>query len=69
VTSTAPRWEYKTLYYDSVAFFTGKLELDGLEKVLNEFGREGWELATTTMQLTRIGGKGRGLVLVLKKQR
>jgi hypothetical protein len=65
---TAERWEYKTIHYDTVAFLTGKLDVVGLEKVLNDSGREGWELVNMAPHITRFG-KGGGVVLVLKRLR
>ncbi len=68
MTTAAERWEYKTIHYDTVAFLTGKLDIPGLEKVLNDSGREGWELVDMAPHLTRLG-KGGGMVLVFKRSR
>lgn len=64
----ATRWEYKTILYDTVAFLSGKIDVVGLEKVLNDSGREGWELVNMAPHISRLG-KGGGLVLVLKRSR
>lgn len=66
--NAASRWEYKTILYDTVAFLSGKLDVIGLEKVLNDSGREGWELVNMAPHISRLG-KGGGLVLVLKRAR
>lgn len=66
--NAASRWEYKTILYDTVAFLSGKLDVVGLEKVLNDSGREGWELVNMAPHISRLG-KGGGLVLVLKRSR
>lgn len=66
--NAASRWEYKTILYDTVAFLSGKLDVVGLEKVLNDSGREGWELVNMAPHISRLG-KGGGLVLVLKRAR
>jgi hypothetical protein len=66
--NAATRWEYKTILYDTVAFLSGKIDVVGLEKVLNDSGREGWELVNMAPHLSRLG-KGGGLVLVLKRAR
>ena len=68
MTATAERWEYKTIHYDTVAFLTGKLDIVGLEKVLNDSGREGWELVNMATHVSRLG-KGGGMVLVFKRSR
>lgn len=62
------RWEYKTILYDTVAFLSGKIDVVGLEKVLNDSGREGWELVNIAPHISRLG-KGGGFVLVLKRSR
>ncbi|HEY0962268.1 MAG TPA: DUF4177 domain-containing protein [Pseudomonadales bacterium] len=62
------RWEYKTILFDTVAFLSGKIDVVGLEKVLNDSGREGWELVNMAPHISRLG-KGGGLVLVLKRSR
>lgn len=66
--SAAARWEYKTILFDTVAFLSGKIDVVGLEKVLNDSGREGWELVNMAPHISRLG-KGGGLVLVLKRVR
>ncbi|MDY6983842.1 MAG: DUF4177 domain-containing protein [Pseudomonadota bacterium] len=66
--NAATRWEYKTILYDTVAFLSGKIDVVGLEKVLNDSGREGWELVNMAPHISRLG-KGGGLVLVLKRSR
>lgn len=66
--TTATRWEYKTILFDTVAFLSGKIDVVGLEKVLNDSGREGWELVNLAPHISRLG-KGGGLVLVLKRSR
>lgn len=37
------RWEYKTLTYNKRSFF-GALNVEELQQVLNDLGRDGWEL-------------------------
>lgn len=66
--NASTRWEYKTILYDTVAFLSGKIDVVGLEKVLNDSGREGWELVNMAPHISRLG-KGGGLVLVLKRHR
>lgn len=40
------QWEYKTLVYKKSTWFTGSLEVTELEAILNELGRERWELVS-----------------------
>lgn len=40
------RWEYKTLKYTKRSFFTSAVNSEELEQVLNELGRDGWELVS-----------------------
>ncbi len=65
---TSVRWEYKTFGFDATGFLTGKLDTAELERILNDLGREGWELVNATPHLSRMG-RGRGLVVLLKRQR
>ncbi len=61
------QWEYKTLVYKKTSFFTGSLEVSELETILNELGRERWELVSAAPNAHL--GHQRGLVLIFKKQR
>ena len=57
------RWEYKTFKYCKRSFFTGAVNAEALEQMLNDLGREGWELVSinqTQMQ---------SALVVLKRQK
>jgi uncharacterized protein DUF4177 len=58
------QWEYKTIVYRKSSWLTGSLEAAELETILNELGRERWELVSAANN-----GPQRGLVLILKKPR
>ncbi|MES2674906.1 MAG: DUF4177 domain-containing protein [Pseudomonadota bacterium] len=40
------RWEYKTLKYTKRSFFTGAVDAEELQQMLNDLGRDGWELVS-----------------------
>lgn len=62
------QWEYKTLVYQkSGNWFSGSLDVTELESVLNELGRERWELVSAAPNTNH--GQQRGILLILKKQR
>ena len=45
--TTAPlQWEYKTIKLKLHGFLGGKIDQDEVNAILNEAGREGWELIT-----------------------
>lgn len=60
------RWEYKTIYFSKNTFFSGKPDMEVLQEQLNELGKEGWELVNAAPHF--VLGRGKGLVLILKKQ-
>ena len=61
------QWEYKTIVYKKAGWLSGSLEVTELETVLNELGRERWELVSAAPNAYH--GTQRGLVLILKRQR
>ena len=40
------RWEYWTLKLDATGFWGGKVDEGELDRLLNDAGRQGWELVT-----------------------
>ena len=42
------RWEYKVLPFSKRFFFTGEVNAAELAKALNELGREGWEVVSSS---------------------
>ena len=40
----ATTWEYKTIALGAGGFLGGKVDLQKFESMLNELGRDGWEL-------------------------
>ena len=61
------QWEYKTLSYKKAAWLSGSLEVTELETILNDLGRDRWELVSAAPNAHL--GHQRGLVLILKRQR
>ena len=60
-------WEYKTLKTDK-SFWSGKDKTD-IEKVLNDLGRDGWELVSVVPLSVTAGGATTGLQLFFKRKR
>lgn len=55
------RWEYKVINFSKRSFFTGAVDAQEMERVLNDLGRDSWELASASQnQMQR-------MVLVLKR--
>lgn len=55
------RWEYKVLHFTNRSFFTGEVNTVELSKVLNELGREGWEMVSGSQS------RMQKMVIVLKR--
>jgi hypothetical protein len=60
-------WEYKTVVYKKAGWLTGSLDPIQLESILNEIGRERWELVSAAPN--GYHGSQRGLVLIFKRPR
>jgi len=39
-------WEYRTVKLDATGFLGGKVDETELDRLLNDLGREGWDLVT-----------------------
>ena len=59
------RWEYRVIKESTEGWFTVNLDDDSMERTLDELGREGWELVSTTGVMTN--GYTKHLVLTLKR--
>lgn len=57
------RWEYKTLKFTKRQFFTGAMDPEALEQMLNDLGREGWELVSINQ------AQMQPAIMVLKRQK
>ena len=61
-------WEYKVVTLATGGFFGGKVDISQMEAVMNNLGRDGWELSSAFG--TNEGyGKSRDAVLLFKRQR
>lgn len=61
------QWEYKTISYKKASWLSGSIEVTELETILNELGRDRWELVSVAPNAYL--GHQRGLVVILKRQR
>jgi len=60
-------WEYKVVTLGTGGFFGGKVEVPHLEALMNNLGRDGWELGSAFS--TNEGyGKSRDVVLLFKRK-
>ena len=60
------KWEYKTLKVEPKGLMGGKVDEAQLDRVMNEFGAQGWELATA-FGTDVAGGGTRDVVLIFKR--
>ncbi|MFJ5766784.1 DUF4177 domain-containing protein [Lysinibacillus sp. NPDC093210] len=44
------KWEYKTMYWDEI--IASVHDSDDFDQMLNEYGHDGWEVASMTHQVT-----------------
>lgn len=60
------KWEYKTFIFRTKGIFGGKVDPTEFDALLNELGREGWELtaAVSTIEV----GQSRDVVAIFKRQ-
>ncbi|HWV16842.1 MAG TPA: DUF4177 domain-containing protein [Cellvibrio sp.] len=55
------RWEYTVVNFTKRFFFSGRVNAEQLEKTLNEWGREGWEVVSSTQNNMQT------MVIILKR--
>ncbi|CCH56953.1 hypothetical protein BN8_06343 [Fibrisoma limi BUZ 3] len=61
------KFEYMVLDIPTKGFWGGKVDFNDLTEKLNELGREGWEVATTT-DTNMYEGASRGVFIILKRE-
>jgi len=61
-------WEYKTVKLRTKGFWGGTLDESRLDAMMNELGREGWELAAG-FPTTESYGRTRDVVVIFKRPR
>lgn len=49
------KWEYKTVLFNKKKFVSGSLDKKLLDKELNSYGDNGWELVSFELKTTLIG--------------
>ena len=63
------KWEYKTLkFFTKGIFGGGKVDEMELGGVLNQFGSDGWELASSFVTAEGMGNT-REIILIMKRQK
>ena len=62
------KYEYRTIVIDAKSsFLGGKIDPEGVNKVLNDEGRDGWELIEVAASNQGFGDT-RGLVCIFKRE-
>lgn len=59
-------WEYKTLEFSTTGFSGGKLDINSFNSILNEHGRNGWELVSC-FDTNQSYGASRSVIAVFKR--
>jgi len=62
------QWEYKTIKIKTGGFLGGKVDEEQLEQQLNDYGCEGWELASC-FDTSSYQGQSREIVIVFKRRK
>ena len=63
------RWEYKMIKLGAQGFWLGgKIDVDKLDQLMDEMGRQGWEL-TSTLDVNRAYGDARIVMVIFKRPR
>jgi hypothetical protein len=61
-------WEYKVITLRTEGFWGGKVDITELETVMNNLGRDGWEL-TAAFDTNESYGRTRDVVALFKRPR
>jgi hypothetical protein len=61
------RWEYKTIKCKKRSFFSGGIDIEAVDEMLNAMGRDGWELVSTCPDF--FCATPSGVVLMFKRQK
>jgi len=64
----APTWEYKTIELAAHGFLGGKVDLVKFDLMLNQLGREGWELVAA-FDTNQGYGATRDVIAIFKRLR
>ncbi len=60
------KWEYKTIKLKANGFLGGKIDEAQLDDMMNDLGRDGWELAAA-FNTTKYQGSSRDVVMIFKR--
>jgi len=61
-------WEYRTELFPTGGFLGGKFDERAMTAVMNELGRDGWELVSA-FDTNQGSGQTRDVVLIFKRKR
>lgn len=61
------KFEYDVLDVPTEGWFGGKVDFEELSTKLNELGKQGWEVVSTT-DTNMWRGASRGLIIILKRE-
>lgn len=59
-------WEYKTVQFETKGVTGGKLDINNFNSVLNDHGRNGWELVSC-FDTNQSYGASRSVIAVFKR--
>lgn len=62
------QWEYKSLLINVSAWLGPKIDTEGLDEVLNNYGANGWELVSA-FDVNRYHGETGALMVMFKRLR
>lgn len=62
------QWEYKTIKIKTGGFLGGKVDEEEFQEVLNQYGRECWELVSC-FDTSQSQGASRDIIVVFKRKR
>lgn len=60
------KWEYKTIKLSTTGFIGGKLDEDKLDQLMNNLGRDGWELVSA-FDTNQSYGASRDVIAIFKR--
>ena len=61
------KWEYKTVKVETEGWLGGVVDVQGLDKLLNQLGQHGWNLVSV-FDTNMLEGTSREVVAVFKRE-
>ena len=62
------KFEYKVMTFDTKGFWGGSVEVNQLEKQLNQLGNDGWEMVSCT-STNQSYGASKSIVCIFKRKK